>query len=252
MRRLIVSDFHLDPAEPARYQAAIEALSHCTCDQLILAGDIFEAWVGDDGATEHDEQFLQFCGGHSGDTLFIRGNRDFLIRHEFLQIFEIRLVEHLVCDGMIVIHGDELCTNDHAYQSFKQEVRQSAWIEQFLQKPLPDRQEIAEGLRQASREAQANRPEAIGDAVSSEIELWMTRYSAAVLVHGHTHRPAIQPTQTGLRAVTSDWGYTGIGIFADTLDSKQIISLAHLSPTGPVISEQWSRQAGMPEWKRNS
>ena len=41
MRRLIVSDFHLDPAEPARYQAAIEALSHCTCDQLILAGDIF-------------------------------------------------------------------------------------------------------------------------------------------------------------------------------------------------------------------
>ena len=99
--------------------------------QLILAGDIFEAWVGDDGATEHDRQFLEFCGGHSGDTLFIRGNRDFLIRHEFLQIFEIRLVEHLVCDGMIVIHGDELCTNDHAYQSFKQEVRQSAWIEQF-------------------------------------------------------------------------------------------------------------------------
>ena len=139
-----------------------------------------------------------------------------------------------------------------AVESFKQEVRQPAWIEQFLQKPLPDRQEIAEGLRQASREAQANRPEAIGDAVSSEIELWMTRYSAAVLVHGHTHRPAIQPTENGLRAVTSDWGYTGIGIFADTLDSEQIISLAHLGPTGPVISEQWSRQAGMPEWKRNS
>ena len=60
MRRLIVSDFHLDPAEPERYFAVIDALSRCDCDQLILAGDVFEVWVGDDGATDVDEQFLKF------------------------------------------------------------------------------------------------------------------------------------------------------------------------------------------------
>jgi UDP-2,3-diacylglucosamine pyrophosphatase LpxH len=50
MRQLVVSDFHLDPTEPARYRAAMASINRCPCDQLILAGDIFDAWVGDDNA----------------------------------------------------------------------------------------------------------------------------------------------------------------------------------------------------------
>ena len=252
MRRLVVSDFHLDPSDPARYRAAMEALSHCVCDQLILAGDIFEAWIGDDGATDIDSEFLAFCGGHSDDTLFIHGNRDFLISEQFLSGFEIRLVDRYATDEIIVIHGDELCTLDHAYQTFKQEVRQPTWIKNFLEKPLSERQAIADGLRQASRESQANRPEAIGDAVDSEIDLWMRDYGANLMVHGHTHRPAIQQTKTGLRAVTSDWDSSGLGVFIDTTDSVQTVSLVRLSDKGLAITEQWSRQTGTPEWKRNS
>ena len=59
MRRLIVSDFHLDPSGTERYYSVIDALSQCECDQLILAGDVFEAWVGDDGVTDVDRQFLE-------------------------------------------------------------------------------------------------------------------------------------------------------------------------------------------------
>ena len=40
MRRLIVSDFHLDPSEPERYFAMTMRSVQCKCDQLILAGDI--------------------------------------------------------------------------------------------------------------------------------------------------------------------------------------------------------------------
>lgn len=252
MRRLVVSDFHLDPSEPARYRAAMDALAHCPRDQLILAGDIFEAWVGEDGATDADHQFLEFCGGHSDDTLFIHGNRDFLISQNYLQQFDIQLIDRYVDDELIVIHGDELCTLDHAYQTFKQEVRQASWMNEFLAKPLSERQAIADGLRQASRETQANRAEAIGDAVDSEINRWMADYEAKLLVHGHTHRPALHWTAVGLRAVTSDWNDSGVGVFIDTTDSEQIVSLAHLSPNGAVIREQWFRQAGTPEWKRNS
>jgi UDP-2,3-diacylglucosamine hydrolase len=252
MRRLVVSDFHLDPSEPARYRAAMDAIAHCPSDQLILAGDIFEAWVGDDGATDADDQFLEFCGKHSDDTLFIHGNRDFLISENYLHQFDIQLIDRYVDDELIVIHGDELCTLDHAYQTFKQEVRQASWMNEFLAKPLSERQAIADGLRQASRETQANRAEAIGDAVNSEINRWMADYEAKLLVHGHTHRPAVQLTAVGLRAVTSDWNDSGIGVFIDTTDSEQIVSLAHLSPNGSVIREQWLRQAGTPEWKRNS
>jgi UDP-2,3-diacylglucosamine hydrolase len=252
MRRLVVSDFHLDPSEPARYRTAMDALGHCPCDQLILAGDIFEAWVGDDGATDADYQFLEFCGGHSDDTLFIHGNRDFLISKNYLRQFDIQLVDRYVSDELIIMHGDELCTLDHAYQTFKQEVRQPAWMNEFLAKPLSERQAIADGLRQASRETQANRAEAIGDAVDSEINRWMADYAAKLLVHGHTHRPALHRTAVGLRAVTSDWTDSGIGVFIDTTDSEQIVSLAHLSTSGPTITEQWLRQVGTPEWKRNS
>jgi UDP-2,3-diacylglucosamine hydrolase len=252
MRRLVVSDFHLDPSEPTHYRAAMEALGHCGCDQLILAGDIFEAWVGDDGATDDDRQFLEFCGGHSDDTLFIHGNRDFLIHENYLNQFDIRLVDRYIEDELIIIHGDELCTLDHAYQTYKQEVRQPSWINEFLAKPLSERQAIANKLRQASRETQANRAEAIGDAVDSEINRWMSDYKAKLLVHGHTHRPALHQTKEGLRAVTSDWAGSGIGVFIDTTDSEQIVSLTHLSTNGPTMTEQWSRQAGTPEWKRNS
>ena len=70
MRQLVVSDFHLDPTEPARYRAAMASINRCPCDQLILAGDIFDAWVGDDNASPLDEEFLDFCGNVGADTQF--------------------------------------------------------------------------------------------------------------------------------------------------------------------------------------
>ena len=107
--------------------------------------------------------------------------------------------------------GDELCTLDHDYQAFKQEVRDPSWMSNFLDKPLSERQQIAQGLRQASRETQANRAEAIGDAVESEVHDWMVRFDTqSVGAWPHTHRPAIHSTSLGLRAVSSDWGDFGV------------------------------------------
>ena len=252
MRQLVVSDFHLDPTEPARYRAAMASINRCSCDQLILAGDIFDAWVGDDNASPLDEEFLDFCGNLGADTQFIVGNRDFLITEEYLAQRGIRLVEMVAESQLVVIHGDELCTLDHGYQAFKQEVRDPTWIAEFLEKPLGERQQIAQGLRQASRETQANRAEAIGDAVESEVNDWMIRFDTRLLVHGHTHRPAIHSTPFGLRAVSSDWGDSGVGVLIDHQDAQQSVSLIHLAPSAMTEHQRWSRQAGTPEWKRNS
>jgi UDP-2,3-diacylglucosamine hydrolase len=252
MRQLVVSDFHLDPTEPARYRVAMASLNRCHCDQLILAGDIFEAWVGDDNASSLDEEFLNFCGEFGADTRFILGNRDFLISAEYLAQHSIKLVDMVAESQLIIIHGDELCTLDHGYQDFKQEVRDPAWIKNFLEKPLGERQQIAQELRQASQETQANRAEAIGDAVDSEVNVWMSRFNTKLLVHGHTHRPAIHSTPHGLRAVSSDWRDSGVGVLIDHQGTQQTVSLIDLSPSATIEKEQWSRQAGTPEWKRNS
>ena len=252
MRQLVVSDFHLDPTEPARYRAVVASLNRCHCDQLILAGDVFDAWVGDDNASPLDEEFLDFCGNFTADTQFILGNRDFLISGEYLAQRGIRLVEMVAESQLVVIHGDELCIRDHGYQAFKQEVRDPVWVANFLEKSLGERQQIAQGLRQASRETQANRAEAIGDAVDSEVNDWMSRFDSQLLVHGHTHRPAIHAAPYGLRAVSSDWGDSGVGVLIEHQSEQQTVSLINLSPTAMTKKEQWSRQAGTPEWKRNS
>jgi len=252
MRQLIVSDFHLDPNDSSRYSAVTEAITRCPCDQLILAGDIFETWIGDDGATEFDLKFLKFCGGHSGDTLFIHGNRDFLITGDYLRSFGISLVEKIANPNLIVIHGDQLCINDHYYQEFRKKVRSSSWAEAFLNKPLAERQTIAQGIRQASRETQANLAASISDAVESEIQKWLQRFSATLLIHGHTHRPAVHSHPFGLRCVTSDWGMSGTGVLVDTRDDLTNVSLCRMSPDDIIVIEQWTRHAGTPEWKRNS
>jgi UDP-2,3-diacylglucosamine hydrolase len=199
-----------------------------------------------------DEEFLDFCGNLGADTQFVVGNRDFLITEEYLAQRGIRLVEMVAESQLVVIHGDELCTLDHGYQAFKQEVRDPTWIAEFLEKPLGERQQIAQGLRQASRETQANRAEAIGDAVESEVNDWMIRFDTRLLVHGHTHRPAIHSTPFGLRAVSSDWGDSGVGVLIDQQDAQQSVSLIHLAPSAMTEHERWNRQAGTPEWKRNS
>lgn len=253
IRTLIISDLHLDPGDAARYRAVMTGVSQIQCDQLVLAGDIFEAWIGSDGAGEPDTEILSFFGTHTDDTVFIPGNRDFLIANDWLAQFQIRLAPSLALPGTLVIHGDELCTDDHAYQTFKSEVRQATWQQAFLAKPLAEREAIAQGLRQASRETQANRAESIGDAVESTIDLWMQDFETDLLIHGHTHRPAIHAHAMGLRAVTSDWATAGFGFILDhDGHDTRVLTMVEITPTAINTREQWSYGDGIPEWKRNS
>lgn len=253
IRSLIISDLHLDPRDPDRYNAIKMAVAQVACDQLVLAGDIFEAWIGEDGASDEDIALLEFFGAHSDHTILIAGNRDFLLSEQWLATFQIQLKPMLELPGTLVIHGDELCTLDHAYQTFKAEVRNPQWQSEFLAKPLAERQAIAQGLRQASRENQANRPESIGDAVDSTIALWMDDYAVDLLIHGHTHRPAVHPSPNGLRAVTSDWEDSGIGYVLDHDGAnKRTLSQLHIAPDAIQVRAQWRYTAGTPEWKRNS
>ena len=64
----------------------------------------------------------------------------------------------------------------------------------FLNKPLAERQTIAQSLRQESRETQANRAESISDAVESEIQHWHQRFSSTLLIR--VHRPAVHLTHS--------------------------------------------------------
>ena len=56
--------------------------------------------------------------------------------------------------NIMVSHGDSFCIDDKQYQSLKNEIRSSEWINDFLSKPLEERVQIAnESERKAQRKA---------------------------------------------------------------------------------------------------
>jgi UDP-2,3-diacylglucosamine hydrolase len=84
-------------------------------------------------------------------------------------------------------------------------VRQPAWQAQFLGMPLAQRKQIIAGLREGSREAHATKTYEIMDVTPAAIEALFASTSAEVLIHGHTHRPALHLHGEQRRYVLPDW-----------------------------------------------
>ena len=55
----LISDLHLQASEPATFEAWRQYMANTPADAVLILGDLFEVWVGDD-ATETDP-FLQSC-----------------------------------------------------------------------------------------------------------------------------------------------------------------------------------------------
>jgi UDP-2,3-diacylglucosamine hydrolase len=221
---LIVSDLHLDAARPAITECFLRFL--CTdaasARALYILGDLFEAWVGDDETTEPAQAVRAGLRGMTQGgvpVFFLRGNRDFLIGPRFaaetgLQLLPDPAVVALYGQPTLLMHGDLLCTDDLAYQSFRNQVRDPAWQVQFLAQPLPARQAFAAQARAASQIhqqglQQARQLEAITDVNEDAVRSTLQRYGVTRLIHGHTHRPAIHPLRLGTRSaqriVLGDW-----------------------------------------------
>jgi len=88
-------------------------------------------------------------------------------------------------------------------------VRDPAYRRAFLARPLAERRRIAAALRAESRRRTAAKPEAITDVDPGEVRAWMRRHGARLMIHGHTHRPAVHRFELdgapAVRAVVGDW-----------------------------------------------
>lgn len=210
-----VSDLHLNPALPATVAAFFDYLGRSRADALVLLGDLFEAWVGDDSLGQAFErscaQALHDFSRHA--RLFImRGNRDFLLGPAFFAATgaqDLPDPSPLSAFGETVLlsHGDALCLADTAYQAFRSEVRQAAWQQAFLAQPLDVRLAVAQRMREASQAHQrAQAPVTWADVDPALTTRWLRGAGSAVLVHGHTHRPGSEQRPEGwARHVLSDW-----------------------------------------------
>ena len=209
----LISDLHLQASEMATFEAWRDYMARTTADAVLILGDLFEVWVGDDAA--ESDPFLQSCAQVLRQTAqrlhvaFMPGNRDFLVGPAFLSDCGVHALSDPCllqwgAQRMVLSHGDALCLDDRAYQAFRQQVRSADWQTEFLAKPLHERLALARAMRTQS-ESQKHSGAVYADADAIMALNWLQAAGADRLVHGHTHQPADHPLGTGLRHVLSDW-----------------------------------------------
>jgi UDP-2,3-diacylglucosamine hydrolase len=201
MTVLLASDLHLDPAQPARVEAFLRFLAGPARDaaSLYLLGDLFEAWVGDDDDDPMVERVAEALATltESGVSVhFQRGNRDFLLGAGYAARCGMTLLDEAEVrpiGGMptLLMHGDQLCTRDLAYQAFRRQARDPAWQRQVLAQPLAARRALAVKARAESRAHTADTSAEIMDVDPDAVRDALAAHGVRRLIHGHTHRPAI-------------------------------------------------------------
>ncbi|WP_426195216.1 UDP-2,3-diacylglucosamine diphosphatase [Massilia sp. DWR3-1-1] len=211
-----ISDLHLQDAHPRTAEAFFRFLAERAvhADQLYLLGDLFEYWAGDDDLISPFNAAVAAALRRVADAgvavFWIAGNRDFLVGAGFASACGLTLlaephVTTIAGTRVALVHGDAECTSDTAYMAFRAQVRDPAWQAQFLALPLAQRKAIIAGLRDGSRDAHANKTMAIMDVTADAIAALHERSASDVILHGHTHRPALHTDGARRRYVLPDW-----------------------------------------------
>lgn len=234
----LISDLHLQASESATFEAWRGYMASTPADAVLILGDLFEVWVGDDAAAQ--DPFLQSCADVLRQTTqrkpvaFMPGNRDFLVGPDFLAGCGVQPLTDptlmvLGQQRILLSHGDALCLDDKPYQAFRLQARNPEWQRAFLAKPLAERQAFARSLRELS-ESQKHQGMSFADADQAMSLFWLAQAQADRLVHGHTHRPADHALGTATRHVLSDWSLDHAPLRAQVF---------RLQRNGPCVRLDW-------------
>jgi UDP-2,3-diacylglucosamine hydrolase len=220
-RTLFISDLHLDQTRPETTAAFFHFCETDASDAkaLYILGDLFEYWVGDD-QLDHDPlardvtNALKVLVNKGVSAYFMHGNRDFLIGERFAGEARITLLPDPTLitiddERILLLHGDTLCTDDVAYQTFRKQARDPAWQAAILAKPYEDRVAFAKQIRERSNSEKSLKAEDIMDVTPSTVENVFREWNYPTMIHGHTHRPATHTHAVDghacKRVVLADW-----------------------------------------------
>lgn len=214
----LISDLHLSPDHPeilSQFKTYIAGLN--TGDDLYILGDLFEYWLGDDAVDflGHGEaaRLLSSLSERGIRVFFLSGNRDFLLGQKFADECGIQLIAdgHLLKMGqrrILLMHGDSLCTDDVPHQQFRTMVRSPGWQKTFLDKSIAERDGLAKLARYRSEDGKTQKSMQIMDVNRQAVREVIAAHNVEILIHGHTHRPAIHAVESpepAYRIVLGDW-----------------------------------------------
>jgi UDP-2,3-diacylglucosamine hydrolase len=235
MSTLFISDLHLDASRPHITRLFLEFLETeaVQADALYILGDLFEAWIGDDASDEVGNQVanaLTRLHERGVACFYMHGNRDFLLGDAYARRARMTLlpdpsVIEIEGERLLLMHGDTLCTDDVPYQTFRTQTRDSKWQRAFLARPVAERQQFAEQARAESKRYTRSVGDAITDVNQGSVSTALQENGVLVMIHGHTHRPAIHDVaERTKRVVLGDWYEQGslLSVDEDGFDLRKM------------------------------
>ena len=219
MTTLFLSDIHVSDEHPEISEHLKEFLleEKFKINTIYILGDLFEYWLGDDDPNPSYREIkllLKNLSQKGISIFFMHGNRDFLIGEKFAEeagchILPDPHVMDLFGKKVLMSHGDIFCTDDKEYQSFRKQTRDPAWKDSILSKSLSFREEFAKKARLESSKHTNSKKNEIMDVNKDEILKMYEKYNVEIIIHGHTHRPAIHDIffngKNCQRIVLGDW-----------------------------------------------
>lgn len=219
---LFISDLHLSVQRPDITAAFVRFCAEraIQANSLYILGDLSDAWLGDDDDSDIADVLRTEITklGDAGVKVFIMvGNRDFLMGQQFARDCQCEIlpdpsVIDLYDQSILLMHGDSLCTSDSEYMAFRAQIRNPDMQQMLLSKSLDERRGIAKMLREKSQSANATKAADIMDVTPSEVVKALRDHNVDIMIHGHTHRPAVhsltiddEQQTKAKRYVLGDW-----------------------------------------------
>ena len=219
MATLFISDLHLEAARPEigeQFLAFLEGPARAA-DALYILGDLFESWIGDDDPNPYYAQMktaLRALSDSGVPVFFMHGNRDFMIGDQFAEETGVTLLAdpspiELHGEKVLLSHGDAMCTDDAEYQQVRAMTRNPEWQAMMMAKSIEERVAFAMAAREQSAARYDSIDEEITDVNQDAVEATIREHGCDILLHGHTHRPAVHPFHVDdrpvHRIVLGDW-----------------------------------------------
>jgi len=197
---LFISDLHLTEERPEANERFIAFLEDKagSAEALYILGDFFEYWIGDDDLGEPFNAvvagLLKAVSRKGVQVRLMHGNRDFLVGEGFCKATGATLLADPCLEDIqgvktLLMHGDTLCTDDLEYQAWRRKARDPGFQAAFLAKPIPERRQAIQQMREKSKEVVQGKSADIMDVNEDAVREALRRHGVRRLIHGHTHRP---------------------------------------------------------------
>jgi len=220
-KTLIFSDCHLTAGDNPTAKIFKKLCTEIApkYDQVFILGDLFNVWLGDDLSIHTHKDLTNDLKNLSTKTnvYILHGNRDFLIGRGFEENTGVKIVygPYLLetnSKQYVLVHGDELCTDDIGYQRLKFILQNPLTKSIFQKLSKKMRLNLSGQLREKSIKAQTYKSREIMDVNPKAVQELMKKFPGANLIHGHTHRLNTHREKNFTRYVLGDWVETGNAI----------------------------------------